>query len=123
MAKRGTMYEPSEPDRSFVERAIMAGTRVNDIADALGITDDTLRKHFRFEIMTARERLKGKAVGVLMANLDDNNLDAAKFVLSRVAGWREGTNIDVTSGGEKLPTRVVFVAHGADDHGDDQAGA
>ena len=83
------LYKPSETDRAFVERAVMAGSRINDIAAALNITDDTLRKHFRYEIMTARERLKGDAVRVMMDNLADGSLDAAKFVLARVAGWSE----------------------------------
>lgn len=83
------MYRPTEADRLFVERAVMAGSRINDIADCLNITDDTLRKHFRYEITTARERLKGDAIRVLMDSLTDGSLDAAKYVLSRVAGWVE----------------------------------
>jgi len=39
--------------------------------------------------VTARERLKGDAVRVLMDSLTDGSLDAAKYVLSRVAGWVE----------------------------------
>lgn len=91
MALRGREYRPTDADRLFVERAVMAGSRINDIADCLNITDDTLRKHFRYEIMTSRERLKGDAVRVLMDSLTDNSLDAAKYVLSRVAGWSEKT--------------------------------
>ena len=89
MASRGTSYKPTEADRIFVERSVMAGTLINEIAECLNITDDTLRKHFRYEITTARARLKGDAVRVLMDSLTDGSLDAAKYVLSRVAGWTE----------------------------------
>jgi hypothetical protein len=87
-------YKPTDADREFVDRAVMAGSRINDIADSLNITDDTLRKHFRYEITTARERLKGQAVRVMMDSLADGSLDAAKFVLARVAGWAEKQQVD-----------------------------
>ena len=97
MASRGKPYVPTDADRIFVERAVMAGTVINNIADCLNITDDTLRKHFRYEIMTARERMKGDAIRVLMDSLTDGSLDAAKYVLSRVAGWTERNVVDNTS--------------------------
>lgn len=101
MARQGRTYKPTDADRLFVERAVKAGSRINDIADCLNITDDTLRKHFRYEIMTARERLKAAAVGVLDDSLEDGSLDAAKYVLSRVAGWveRAVTEIQGKDGG------------------------
>ena len=90
--KQGKLYKPTDADRLFVERSVMAGTTINTIADCLNITDDTLRKHFRYEITTARERMKGEAVRVLMDSLTDGSLDAAKYVLSRAAGWTEKTS-------------------------------
>lgn len=89
MAKKGSLYKPTDADRLFVERAVKAGSKINNIADCLGVTDDTLRKHFRYEIMSAREKLKAAAVGVLDDSLTDGSLDAAKYVLSRIAGWTE----------------------------------
>lgn len=97
MARRGIRYKPTEADREFVRRAIVAGTSVDETADAMNLTDDTLRKHFRFEIMTARETLKGKAVKTLEDALEDGSLDAAKFVLARRAGWSEKSEHDLRS--------------------------
>lgn len=97
MARQGKTYKPTADDRTFVERAVMAGSALNSIADCLNISDDTLRKYFRYEIMTSRERLKGNAVRVLVDSLDDGSLDAAKYVLSRVAGWTEKSVVDNTS--------------------------
>lgn len=113
MAERGTTYKPTDADRVFVDRAVMAGSRIEDIAAALNIHDDTLRKHFRYEIMTARERLKGDAVRVLMDSLTDGSLDAAKFVLARVGGWTEksATEISGPNGGPvDMVTRIEIVA-------------
>ena len=104
---QGKLYEPSDADRLFVERSVMAGTQINVIADCLNITDDTLRKHFKYEITTARERLKGDAVRVLMDSLTDGSLDAAKYVLSRVAGWTEKSVIDNTSSDGTMTPQVI----------------
>src|SRR5690606_13598885 len=87
-------YKPTDADRLFVSRAVKAGSRINDIADCLYIMDDTLRKHFRYEIATAREALKASAIGVLEDCLTDGSLDAAKFVLARVAGWTERQEVE-----------------------------
>lgn len=90
-------YVPGEEDRVFVERAIMAGTAIIKIANALNISKDTLRKYYLYEILTAKERLKNEAVRVLDEHLKGNSLEASKFVLSRVAGWNEKKAIDHTS--------------------------
>ena len=108
MAPRGREYKPTDADRIFVERAVMAGSRINDIASALNLTDDTLRKHYRYEIMTARERLKGEAVRVLSDSLTDGSLDAAKFVLARVAGWRESSDHNHTSNDGSMSPKAAL---------------
>ena len=109
MASRGRLYKPSDEDRVFVMRAVMAGSKMEDISAALNLHDDTLRKHFRFEIMTSRERLKGDAVRVIMDSLQDGSLDAAKFVLARVAGWTEGQRMDLsnTDGSLARPIEII----------------
>jgi len=109
MAKQGATYKATEADRLFVERSVMAGSRINDIADCLKITDDTLRKHFRYEITTSRERLKGEAVRVLSDSLTDNSLDAAKFVLSRVAGWTEKQDHNHRSSDGTMTPRITNI--------------
>lgn len=97
MARRGKLYQPTQADRAFVERCICAGNMsINEIADCLNITDDTLRKHFRYEIVTGRARLVGRAVGVISVALDDGSVDAAKFVLARQAGWTEKQSLEHT---------------------------
>jgi hypothetical protein len=105
MAKRGATYEPTKEDRDFVERMAMAGSTTLKIAECLNIHDDTLRKHFRYELVTGRERLKANAIRVLMDSLTDGSLDAAKFVLVKVAGWSETQKHEI-SGPDGSPVQV-----------------
>ena len=107
MAKRGVNFEPSDADRSFVYRSVQSGARINDIADCLNITDDTLRKHFRYEIAMARQLLIVKAVGVVDDALTDGSVDAAKYVLSRLAGWTEKAVQDHTSSDRSMSPTVI----------------
>lgn len=111
MARQGATYKPTDADRVFVERAVMGGSRIEDIAAALNIHDDTLRKHYRYEIMTARERLKGEAIRVICDSLTDGSLDAAKYVMSRVGGWTEKVPVEMSgpNGGPISVTKIERV--------------
>ena len=110
MAVQGRRFKPTDEDRVFVERSIMVGTKIGVISKCLNITDETLRKHFKYEITTARERLKNSAVQVMLESLEDGSLDAAKFVLGRAAGWTEKTAVDNTSsdGSMQPVTKIYF---------------
>jgi DNA-binding transcriptional MerR regulator len=110
---QGKAYKPNDADRLFVERAVKAGTKIETIAECLNLCDDTLRKHYRYEITVARHQLINKAVGVLDDSLTDGSLDAAKYVLGRVAGWSEKGVIDHTSSDGTMtpkPTVIEFIA-------------
>lgn len=104
MAEKGKMYEPTDYDRDFVKRAVKSGATMQKIAECLNIHDDTLRKHYRYEIALSRQELINAAVGVLDDSLVDGSLDAAKFVLVRVAGWREKQDVNhVSEDGSMTP--------------------
>jgi hypothetical protein len=103
-------FKPTEADRLFVDRAVMAGMNINDIAGCLNINPGTLRSHFRYEITTARARLRGKAIEVLSNSLDDGSLDAAKFVLARIAGWTEKQNVDISNSDGTLAQKTIDVS-------------
>jgi len=95
MGKRGKPHKPTDVTRDFVMRCLKAGCTRDTIADAMDITDDTLRKYYQFEIKTAAMELKAMSIGVIDHHLEDNNLEAAKFVLSRRAGWAETTKSEI----------------------------
>ena len=121
MAARGKTFEPTDADRQFVARCVIAGDMsMESIAQCLNITDDTLRKHFRYEIVTARALLKGKAVGVINDALTDGSVDAAKFVLARIAGWNERQEHKMTGDDQKIlhTTQAAVLAALAKIHDD-----
>jgi len=96
MARQGSNYKPTDADRIFVSRSVKAGATLLEIAACLNIHDDTLRKHYRYEIKTAKGMLKTSAIGVLEDALQDGSLDAAKFILSRRCGWVEKSAVDLS---------------------------
>lgn len=106
MAQQGKEYKPNDQDRIFVEQAIKAGATINKIAECLRMSDDTLRKYYKYEIAVARQNLVNKAVGVIDDSLTDGSLDAAKYVLSRVAGWTEKQSVDHTTNGKDMPPAI-----------------
>jgi len=113
MAARGKTFEPTDADRQFVARCVIAGDMsMESIAQCLNITDDTMRKHFRYEIVTARAALKGKAVGVINDALTDGSVDAAKFVLARIAGWNERQEHKMT-GDAQNPVSILHTTQAA----------
>ncbi len=90
-------YKPTDADRDYVDRCVMAGIPIMKIAATMDICDKTLSKYFKFEIFTARARLQSKAIKVLVDALDGGNTEIAKIVLSRVAGWSEKSHTNLTS--------------------------
>ena len=111
MATQGRRWKPTDEDRQFVERAVKAGMTIEAIAECLNVHDDTLRKHCRYEITTARGKLVTKAIGVLDDALTDGSLDASKYVLSRVAGWSERTE---HTGKDGAPVQVNIMRYAGD---------
>lgn len=106
--KKGKKYNKNTEDAEFVRRCIIAGMTVVETADCLNLSDETLRKYYRYEIMTSRAILKGKAVKVLDDCLSDGSLDAAKYVLGRLAGWSETTKAELTGkDGAPIETKDV----------------
>lgn len=112
--KQGKKYTPTDEDREFVRRCIVSGMTVDETATAINLSDETLRKYYRFEIITGRAILNGNAVKVLEDALKDGSVDAAKFILSRRAGWTEKTSHEVSGkDGGPLVTTIKIIA--ADD--------
>jgi hypothetical protein len=54
--------------------------------------------------------LRGKAIEVLSNSLDDGSLDAAKFVLARIAGWTEKQNVDISNSDGTLAQKTIDVS-------------
>ena len=113
---QGKRFDPTDADREFVRRMVTAGRPQNKIAECLNISLNTLIKHFRYELITSRELLIGKAVRCLEESLDDGSLDAAKYTLARAANWSEKSEMDhKSSDGSMTPPTTIDASKLDDD--------
>lgn len=82
----------------------MSGVNHEDIIQTLEITRPTYDKVFKDEKKLGTINLVGKAGIVISKKLSENSLDAAKFVLSRVApNWKENLNLTSDDGSMSPP--------------------
>ena len=115
MGKRGKEYRPTAAEKEFVRFAVMSGTSQAAIAELMGIAVETLKKHFRADLLTARQQLINAATKTLYeAATDDRNVDAAKFILARAGKWTEAQKIDHTSSDGTMtpPPATIIVEAG-----------
>jgi predicted transcriptional regulator len=112
MGKSGKPYKPTASEKEFVRYAAMAGTSQVSIAESLGIALETLRKHFKGDLLTARAKMIHAATKTVYEAAEDGNVDAAKFILARAAKWTEKTELDLTNSDGALtqPRRIIIEA-------------
>lgn len=108
-------FEPTDEQRKIVDVMAAGGFQQNVIADALGISDDTLRKYFAKELAAGG----AKSHATIVANLyrqatkdDPRAIPAAIFWSKTRLGWKEPTQVEL-SGPDGGPihhsVEVVFV--------------
>lgn len=74
------------------------GVQQMEVAVYLGISDRTLRKHYRRELDTATITANAQVARSLFKNaVDNSNVSAQIFWLKTRAGFREKQEIDLTS--------------------------
>lgn len=83
-------FTPNDKDREVVK--LMAGHNIGQdkIATALGITEKTLRKHFKKELATAAAQVEAQLVANLFAlakGKDGTAFRANEFLLNCRFGW------------------------------------
>lgn len=104
------MHKPTDILRGKVEAWVIAGFKQTEIAERLGITDKTLRQHYREQldqgkmdnIASAAAMVVEFATGRAKSTKGATNkecLTAAFFFLKTQAGWRETANVNLTAGG------------------------
>lgn len=90
-------YEPTDKERAMVKLLVAAGVVQARIAEALGTSEPTLRKHFHQEILLGKTEIDAKAVNALVRAMDSNqphSVTASKFWCERRMGWTEKLSID-----------------------------
>lgn len=78
-SKRGRpSFKPTALHRRRVEQYVCAGMSHDGIAKALGISDETLRKHFAAELETGSQRRRAEVIDMLFAAARKGNVTAQK---------------------------------------------
>ena len=104
-------FEPDDQTREFVKLCVMGGIPQEDIAGVIGITDKTLRKHFRYELDTAYERANAKVVNTaFQMATDGKNASMTMFWLKTRMGWKETQRHEHTGAdGERLQGSTIVI--------------
>lgn len=92
----GVYHKPNEENRKLVKTLSAVGTRYEDIAAKLDITDDTLRKHYRKELDEGRIEANASVAQTLFQQAKNGNTTAAIFWLKTRAQWRENDRLELT---------------------------
>jgi predicted ArsR family transcriptional regulator len=103
---QGVAHNPTEETKKVVKMLSAVGTRYEDIAAKLEITDDTLRKHYRKELDEGRIEANASVAQTLYQQAKNGNTTAAIFWLKTRAQWRENDRLEVT-GADGAPMQMV----------------
>ncbi len=104
---QGVAHIPTEEQKKMVRLLSAVGTRYEDIATKLGITDDTLRKHYKLELDEGRIEANASVAQTLYQQAKTGNTTAAIFWLKTRAQWRENDRLEVT-GANGAPLEMVI---------------
>ena len=99
-------HEPTPETRLQVKTLASVGTPQEDIAKIIGITKNTLIKHYRKELDTAMVMANATIAQTLFKQAKDGNTSAAIFWLKCRAGWSEKQQIE-HSGANGAPLEVI----------------
>lgn len=101
---------PTDESRRVVEVMVACGNTEDDIAIAIGIAPKTLRRHYGAEIKAGKAKCHGKVQECLFRMAISGNHPAATFFyLKTQCGWRETSNVDITSDGKGLVPVTVYI--------------
>ena len=87
-------YAPTPADRVTVKNLVVCGYTHTQIAKCIGpygISEKTLRKHFRRELDASKAEIDAFATSNLLHLIRERNLGAICFYLKSRAGWQETT--------------------------------
>jgi len=87
--KKPHTHEPTKAQRDTVTLHAMVGTPQEEIARVLGISDRTLRKHYRDELDLALAKANAQIGGSLFNKAKNGDTTAQIFWLKTRGGWSE----------------------------------
>ena len=99
-------HEPTPALRRLVEHHAATGTLHRQIAKLLGLSLNTLKKHYREELDLGLARANAVVSGTLFSAAKNGNVVACIFWMKTRGGWRETAKLE-HSGGTSLEVRQV----------------
>jgi hypothetical protein len=94
-------HQPTEATRQTVSLHATVGTKQDVIAEILGISVDSLQRHYQAEIDTSREKANASVGGALFKKAMGGDTTAMIFWLKTRARWRETLDISNEDGSLK----------------------
>ena len=94
-------HVPTEATRQTVALHATVGTRQEVIAEILGISQDSLQRHYRTELDTSREKANASVGGALYKKAMSGDTASMIFWLKTRARWRETVDISNEDGSLK----------------------
>jgi len=100
-------HEPNDATRQMVQLHVSTGTPRDHIARLVGISQPTLRKHYKDELDLGLSKANATIAGVLFNKAKAGDSAAAMFWLKTRAGWSERT---IHAGDSENPIHVKVSA-------------
>lgn len=100
-------HQPTDLTRKTVELHATVGTPQEQIAKILGISDRTLRKHYREELDLSVAKANATIGGALFNKAKGGDTAAQIFWLKTRAGFRETNNHNLTSEDGSMTPKVI----------------
>jgi len=124
----GALHQPTDETRAQVYALSSFGVTQDDIGRFLGLSDDTLRKHYAPELERAKVDRNAEVAAFLFRSANGSTLKegasysdclkAAMFWLKTRAQWRETSAVEHTSPDGSMspaPTQIIFTGVEAPD--------
>lgn len=104
-------HSPTVETREFIRSGFASGVCQPELAQALGVSVNTLKKHYSEELKGGLIAANVAVAGALYRAAMEGNTTAQIFWLKTRAGWREKQDLNITSEGESfMPTVIQLVA-------------
>lgn len=108
-------HVPTPEARQTVANAAGIGLQHAMIATLIGVSENTLRKHYQLELDSGRARATFKVAAKLFNRAESGDLGAMIFWLKAQAGWREKHVLDEPEGKSAITLAAMVLASGLDD--------
>ena len=100
----GKAHKPDRRIRELVSALALNGVAQSRVAEHVGISEPSLRKHYRRGLDLATElvcaRVAKNLVRIASTGSGNAAVQAAKYVLGSKAGWRDTSRLEVDPGPE-----------------------